>query len=106
MGEDTKKKSGQQRDTKVLDRTQRPQRYRVILHNDDFTPRGFVVQVLAEVFHLPQVTASSIMMVVHTTGRGVVGTYSREIAEAKSTRCNKISREFGFPMTTSIEVEQ
>lgn len=105
MSNDTKKKTGRKEDVKVLDRTRRPRRYKVILHNDNFTPRGFVVLVLKEVFNLPEMTASGIMMMVHTTGRGVIGTYSREIAEEKSRRCNKISRDYGFPLTTSTEAE-
>lgn len=105
MSGGSKKKTGRKEDVKVLDRARRPKRYKVILHNDNFTPRAFVVQVLEEIFNLPQMTASGIMMMVHTTGRGVIGTYSHEIAVEKSTRCNKLSRAFGFPLTTSTEAE-
>jgi len=103
MSNDGKKGTKRQDNVKVLERTKRPRKYHVVLHNDNYTPRGFVVQVLEEVFKLPQTTASGIMMMVHTTGKGVIGTYSHEIAVEKSTRSNKLARGFGFPMTTSTE---
>ncbi len=100
-----KKGTKRKEDVKLLERLKRPRRYRVILHNDDYTPRGFVVQVLEHVFRLSRASAAGVMMHVHTTGRGVIATYSREIAEAKSEQTNKLAREFGYPLTTGIEPE-
>ncbi|MFT4974959.1 MAG: ATP-dependent Clp protease adaptor protein ClpS [Myxococcota bacterium] len=102
---DSKKGTNRKEDVKVLDRLKRPRRYKVILHNDNYTPRGFVVQVLEEVFQLPAATAAGLMMLVHTTGRGVIGTYSHEIAEMKSSKTNKLARAYNYPMTTSTEPE-
>ena len=104
-----KKKTGRKNkgDIQVLERqkVKRPRRYKVVLHNDDYTPRRFVVQVLEEVFRLSQAQAASIMMHVHNNGRGIVGTYSHEIAESKSQQTNKLARGFGYPLTTTTEPE-
>ena len=104
-----KKKTGRKNkgDIQVLERvkTKKPRRHKVVLHNDDYTPRMFVVQVLEEVFRLSQAQAASIMMHVHNNGRGIIGTYPHEIAEARSERTNKLARALGFPLTTTTEPE-
>ena len=89
----------------VLDRVKRPRRYRVILHNDNYTPRAFVVQVLEEIFRLSQARAAQTMLAVHNSERGLIGVWSHEIAESKSTQANTLAREYGFPMMTTTEPE-
>lgn len=57
-------------------------RYRVLLHNDDFNPMEYVVQVLIQtVPSLTQPQAVSIMMEAHTNGIALVITCAQEHAE-------------------------
>ena len=65
---------------------ERPRRFKVLLHNDDFTPMEFVIMVLMELFHRSSAEATRIMLHVHRNGVGVAGVFSREIAEAKAAR--------------------
>lgn len=100
---DSKKGTKRQEDVKVLERTKKPRKYKVILHNDNFTPRQFVVLVLEEIFRLPRPLAAAVMLAVHNSDRGTIGTWPREIAEEKSNSANKLAREYGFPMMTTTE---
>ena len=59
-------------------KVKRPPLYNVVLLNDDFTPMEFVVHILEYFFLLPRDTAIRVMLQVHTEGKGVCGTYSRE----------------------------
>lgn len=100
---DGKKKTNRKEDVKVLERTKKPRKYKVVLHNDNFTPRQFVVLLLEEIFRLPRPLAAAVMLAVHNSDRGVIGTWPREIAEEKSNRANKLAREYGFPLMTTTE---
>ena len=86
-------------------RTKKPRQYKVVLHNDNYTPRQFVVLLLEEVFRLSRPQASAIMMAVHNSDRGVIGTWPHEIAEAKSNKANTIARDYGDPLMTTTEPE-
>ena len=103
------KKSGKGTDRKediqVLDRTKKPKRYKVILHNDNYTPMEFVVYILEQVFHHTPASATRIMLTVHNSGIGVAGVYSHEIAEAKTARTTRVSREAGYPLMVTTEPE-
>ncbi len=83
----------------------KPRKYKVVFHNDDYTPMDFVVILLAQVFRRPIEEAASIMMNIHEKGKGIAGVYSREIAETKSTKANDISKASGYPLLTTIEPE-
>ena len=84
---------------------QKPRKYKVVFHNDDYTPMDFVVVLLAQVFRKPVEEAFGIMMSVHEKGKGIAGVYSREIAETKSIKANDISKASGYPLLTTIEPE-
>lgn len=92
-------KSKEKHETKV------PKKYRVILHNDDFTTMEFVVWVLMAVFRHDALKAEQITMRVHKTGKGVAGVYSREIAETKVARTLEAARGQGHPLEVTMEPE-
>ena len=92
-------------DTKVKEKTQQPRKYKVVLHNDDFTPMEFVLLVLEHIFFITGEKGNSIMMAAHETGRGLVGTYSKEIAETKCTKAIELSRSYGYPLLMTCEPE-
>jgi ATP-dependent Clp protease adaptor protein ClpS len=98
-----------QRDVGVVTRTKpkgdvkRPKRYKVLLHNDDYTTMEFVVWILVSVFHHDETKATEIMLHVHKNGIGVAGVYPREIAEARTSQVDALAKAHEFPLRTSME---
>lgn len=94
-------------DSSVIEevRVKRPKKYKVILHNDDYTTMEFVILVLKVVFHKSLGEAEKIMMEVHNKGQGVCGIYSYEIAESKSKKVELMAREQNHPLKCTIESE-
>ena len=84
-------------------RLREPKRYKVILHNDDFTTMEFVVMVLAVVFRKTEADAESIMLNVHRQGRGVAGIYTYDIALTKAQKATQMARAEGFPLRITVE---
>ena len=82
-----------------------PRKYKVILHNDDYTPMNFVVAVLQQVFHKSEADATAIMMNVHTSGKGIAGTYQKSIAEMKVAECLQYARAHEHPFLVEMEKE-
>jgi ATP-dependent Clp protease adaptor protein ClpS len=93
-------------DTIAKPKTQEPKLYKVILLNDDYTPREFVVQVLKAVFRTTEEQAHRIMMTAHQRGACVVATFTRDIAESKATEATDMGRQHGFPLMFSTEPEE
>lgn len=83
----------------------RPPMYKVFLINDDYTPMEFVVLVLERFFQQSRHQATQIMLQVHTEGRGVCGTFTRDIAETKVTQVNAFARQHEHPLQCSCEAE-
>lgn len=77
--------------------------WRVVLHNDDYTPMDFVIDVLEEVFDKSPAEAYRIMMQVHVEGSGVAGIYTHEVAETKARTTIESAREAGYPLLASVE---
>ena len=84
-------------------KVKRPTLYNVILHNDDYTTQELVVQVLRQFFHKTDAEAEAIMLIVHTKGRGVAGTYSKDLAESKVAQVTDYARTHGAPLKLTAE---
>jgi ATP-dependent Clp protease adaptor protein ClpS len=84
----------------------RPPLYKVLIHNDHYTTREFVVEVLRSIFHHNDTTATRIMLHVHHHGVGVAGIYPFEIAEMKTRRAEDAAREHEFPLKLTLEPEE
>ena len=80
-----------------------PPLYTVLLLNDDFTPMDFVVQVLQKFFAMDQERATQIMLKVHVEGRGVCGTYPRDVAATKVAQVVAYARENQHPLACVME---
>jgi len=84
-------------------KTKRPQRWKVLLHNDDFTSMDFVVHVLMKHFHKSPPEATHIMLQVHHKGVGVAGIYPKDAAETKVAEVMAEARENGMPLLLTLE---
>lgn len=91
--------------TETRVRTERPKVYKVVLLNDDYTPREFVVGVLAAVFRMTGDEAQGVMLTAHMRGCCVVAVYTREIAETKATQAIEMAAREGFPLMFTTEPE-
>ncbi|MDR1076550.1 MAG: ATP-dependent Clp protease adapter ClpS [Xanthomonadaceae bacterium] len=80
-----------------------PPLYQVLLLNDDYTPMDFVVVVLQQFFNMLLEQATQVMLHVHTRGRGVCGTFTREIAESKVAQVNEFARMNQHPLLCIME---
>jgi ATP-dependent Clp protease adaptor protein ClpS len=93
----------------VLERTReqlkKPELFKVLLLNDDYTTMDFVVEILESVFNKGPAEAYRIMMMVHTQGKGLCGVYPFEVAETKVATVVDRARESGFPLRAAMEPE-
>lgn len=87
-------------------KTQRPKLHKVILLNDDYTPREFVVKMLEAIFRLGEPQAMSIMMTAHQKGSAVIAVFTKEIAETKADEAVEMAQQFGFPLMVTTEPEE
>jgi ATP-dependent Clp protease adaptor protein ClpS len=92
-------------DEKIKQSTQEPKRWKVLLLNDDTTPMDFVISLLREIFKHTEITAAEITLDIHTTGSGIAGVYSFEIAEVKAVEATSLARANGFPLQVKMEEE-
>lgn len=90
---------------KLKPKTERPRLYKVILVNDDYTPRNFVVRVLRAVFRMADEAAYNVMMTAHQKGSCVVAVFTREIAESKAKEATELGQREGYPLFFSTEPE-
>lgn len=86
-------------------KTKRPKLYKVLLHNDDYTPMEFVVMVLKDIFHKNHDEATYIMLTVHTKGTGLCGAFPFSVAEAKVTKVMSAAKKEGHPLLCTMEPE-
>ena len=80
-----------------------PPMYKVLLLNDDYTPMEFVVHILENFFRMSREQATRVMLNVHTHGKGICGTYTREVAETKVAQVNEYSRQNSHPLLCDME---
>jgi ATP-dependent Clp protease adaptor protein ClpS len=85
---------------------ERPRLHKVILVNDDYTPRSFVVRILKAEFRLGEARARQVMSTAHQRGACVVGIYTQEVAETKATNAVDAARKEGFPLMFTTEPEE
>ena len=86
-------------------KTKRPQLYKVIMLNDDYTPMEFVVYALERFFGKDAAAATQIMLQIHQTGRGICGVYTLEIAETKLTQTINLAKKHDHPLQLRLERE-
>jgi ATP-dependent Clp protease adaptor protein ClpS len=87
-------------------RTERPRLHKVILVNDDYTPREFVVTVLKAEFRMSEEQAYRVMITAHRRGICVVAVFAKDIAETKATRATEAGRSRGYPLQFTTEPEE
>jgi ATP-dependent Clp protease adaptor protein ClpS len=92
--------------TRVVPKTERPRLHKVILVNDDFTPREFVVVVLKGEFKLSEDQAHKVMITAHRRGVCVVAVFNKDVAETKATRATDAGRAKGYPLLFTTEPEE
>ncbi|QJB70749.1 ATP-dependent Clp protease adapter ClpS [Parasphingorhabdus halotolerans] len=89
--------------TKTRAKTKKPNPYKVLLLNDDYTPMEFVVLVLKRFFKMDIDEATRVMLHVHQKGVGVCGTFSYEVAETKVTQVMDFARKNQHPLQCTLE---
>ena len=91
--------------TEVRPKTERPRLHKVILLNDDYTPREFVVLVLKAVFRMNADQAYRVMITAHKRGLCVVAVFAKDVAETKAARATEAARSKGYPLQFTTEPE-
>ena len=92
-------------DEKIKQKIVEPRRWKVVFLNDNQTPIDFVIELLLNIFKHTQETAKAITLEIHTSGSGIAGVYSFEIAEIKSVEATALARSNGFPLQIKMEEE-
>ncbi len=92
--------------TRVKTKVERPRLHKVILVNDDFTPREFVVTVLKAEFRMTEDQAHKVMITAHRRGVCVVAVFTKDVAETKATRATDAGRAKGYPLLFTTEPEE
>ena len=101
----TERRTGEEVLERTRQETKKPELFKVILLNDDYTTMDFVIEILETVFHKNPADAYRIMMAVHTQGQGLCGVYPFEVAETKIATVVDLARGNGFPLRATMEPE-
>ncbi len=86
-------------------KVERPQQYKVILFNDDYTRMEFVVEILEQIFAKGPAEATQLMLQIHRSGQGIAGIYVLEVAETKVSAVHRVAEERGYPLRAGMEPE-
>ncbi len=89
--------------TETEKKLKKPPLYKVLLHNDDYTTKEFVVMILQYVFHMENAGAVQVMLHVHKKGIGVAGVYSYEVAETKMALVESLAQQHEYPLKSTME---
>jgi len=92
--------------TKTKPKTQRPKLWKVILLNDDYTPREFVVEVLKAVFRMNESQAYRVMMTAHQRGACVIAVFTKDVADTKAKEATELGKSRGYPLYFTTEPEE
>lgn len=92
--------------TKVKPKVEKPKLYKVILFNDDYTPREFVIMILQAVFKTGESAGYHIMITAHQKGSCVVAVYTKDVAETKVKEAMDYAKDAGFPLMLTAEPEE
>ena len=92
--------------TKPKTTTERPKLWKVILLNDDYTPREFVVQVLKAVFRMNESEAYRVMITAHQRGACVIAVFTKDVADTKAKEATDLGKQAGFPLYFTTEPEE
>ena len=82
-----------------------PSKYKVLLHNDDYTTMDFVIMILSKVFHKTKEQSEAIMMEVHKNGKGLCGVFTHEIAQTKVEQVKTLAKQNKFPLLATYEID-
>jgi ATP-dependent Clp protease adaptor protein ClpS len=91
--------------TQTRRKVARPERFKVLLYNDDYTPMEFVVRLLEKIFGKGPSAATQIMLQIHNSGMGVAGVYVLEVAETKVVAVHTEAERRGYPLRAGVEKE-
>lgn len=92
--------------TRTRSKVDRPKLHKVILLNDDYTPREVVIAILQAVFRMNEAAALKVMLTAHQKGACVVAVFTKEIAETKATEATEAGRQMNCPLTFTTEPEE
>ena len=92
--------------TKTKTKVERPKLWKVILLNDDYTPREFVVQVLKAVFRMNETQAYRVMITAHQKGACVIAVFTRDVADTKAKEATDLGKQAGYPLYFTTEPEE
>lgn len=90
-------------DEKIIQINKEPNKYNVVMLNDNYTPIDWVVQILKTIYKHSQESAETLTLSIHNDGSAVVGTFAYEIAEQKALETVNASRNEGFPLQVKLE---
>jgi ATP-dependent Clp protease adaptor protein ClpS len=107
MSQDDQPTPDDSHDLQVIEQTRpkiaQPSLYKVVLLNDDYTPMEFVIDILSRFFNHGEEQATQIMLAVHTQGKGVCGTYTKDVAETRAMQVNQHARQHKHPLLCEVE---
>ena len=92
--------------TRTKPKVERPKLWKVILLNDDYTPREFVVMVLKAVFHMNEEKAYNVMMTAHQRGACVIAVFTKDVADTKAKEATDLGKSKGYPLYFTTEPEE
>jgi ATP-dependent Clp protease adaptor protein ClpS len=99
------KRPNEEAQGELMVRTKRPRRFRIVIHNDDYSTMDFVVEVLTRFFKKSKAESVELMLLVHHQGAASVGTYSRDIAETLLSEVRQFARTRKQPLQLTMEPE-